>query len=113
MGQLSESDALPCEPEVFLQSATTTADQMSSLFSAGFDEKLLEAQKCASDGTNFQPSSENGKYLAKVLGPVLTQAVAELVIKRPADPIDFLSRFLFKYDEEKRKFQPDSAATEA
>lgn len=43
------------------------------------------------------PTSENGKFLAQTVGVPLTKAIAEAVIRRPADPIGFISDYLFDY----------------
>lgn len=36
-------------------------------------------------------------------GPALKQALAEIVEKRPADPVEYLANFLLKYSENKRQ----------
>ncbi|GMR43020.1 hypothetical protein PMAYCL1PPCAC_13215 [Pristionchus mayeri] len=46
------------------------------------------------------PSSENGIYLARTVAPVLTKALAEVLLRRPADPIGFISDWLHKYHAE-------------
>ena len=43
------------------------------------------------------PTSENGIYLARTVAPVLTKALAEVLLRRPADPIGFISEWLQKY----------------
>ncbi|GMT20603.1 hypothetical protein PFISCL1PPCAC_11900 [Pristionchus fissidentatus] len=47
-----------------------------------------------------QPTSENGIYLARTVAPVLTKALAEVLLRRPADPIGFISDWLHKYHAE-------------
>uniref|UniRef100_A0A0K0F5M1 ANK_REP_REGION domain-containing protein n=1 Tax=Strongyloides venezuelensis TaxID=75913 RepID=A0A0K0F5M1_STRVS len=46
------------------------------------------------------PTSDNGLYLARTVAPVLTKALAEVLLKRPADPINFISEWLIKYNDE-------------
>ncbi|UMM24050.1 hypothetical protein L5515_004469 [Caenorhabditis briggsae] len=43
------------------------------------------------------PTSENGVYLARTVAPVLTKALAEVLLRRPADPIGFIAEWLSKY----------------
>jgi hypothetical protein len=43
------------------------------------------------------PKTEDGLYCASVLGEALTIALAEIVDKRPWDPIEFLGHWLQKY----------------
>ncbi|XP_064648221.1 uncharacterized protein LOC135500600 [Lineus longissimus] len=43
------------------------------------------------------PKTEDGLYCASVLGEALTLALAEIVDKRPWDPIEFLGHWLQKY----------------
>uniref|UniRef100_A0A8R1HMB2 ANK_REP_REGION domain-containing protein n=1 Tax=Caenorhabditis japonica TaxID=281687 RepID=A0A8R1HMB2_CAEJA len=43
------------------------------------------------------PTSENGVYLARTVAPVLTKALAEVLLRRPADPIGFIAEWLTKY----------------
>jgi hypothetical protein len=35
-------------------------------------------------------------------GPALSKALAEIVEKRPSDPIEFLANYLYKYADNKR-----------
>ena len=44
------------------------------------------------------PTSDNGLYLARTVAPVLTKALAEVLLRRPADPIDFISEWLIHYN---------------
>lgn len=44
------------------------------------------------------PTSDNGLYLARTVAPVLTKALAEVLLRRPADPIDFISDWLLRYN---------------
>uniref|UniRef100_A0A0M3HW63 ANK_REP_REGION domain-containing protein n=1 Tax=Ascaris lumbricoides TaxID=6252 RepID=A0A0M3HW63_ASCLU len=46
------------------------------------------------------PTSDNGLYLARTVAPVLTKALAEVLLRRPADPIGFISDWLIRYHEE-------------
>jgi len=50
------------------------------------------------------PTSDNGLYLARTVAPVLTRALAEVLLRRPANPIGFISDWLVRYtDEEQAK----------
>ncbi|PIO71269.1 hypothetical protein TELCIR_06836 [Teladorsagia circumcincta] len=51
-------------------------------------------------GRTDMPTSENGIYLARTVAPVLTKALAEVLLRRPADPIGFISDYLQKYHGE-------------
>uniref|UniRef100_A0AC35TST0 ANK_REP_REGION domain-containing protein n=1 Tax=Rhabditophanes sp. KR3021 TaxID=114890 RepID=A0AC35TST0_9BILA len=46
------------------------------------------------------PTSDNGLYLARTVAPILTKALAEVLIRRPADPISFISEWLIKYNDD-------------
>uniref|UniRef100_A0AC34QFB3 Uncharacterized protein n=1 Tax=Panagrolaimus sp. JU765 TaxID=591449 RepID=A0AC34QFB3_9BILA len=46
------------------------------------------------------PTSENGLYLARTVAPVLTKALAEMLLRRPANPIGFISEWLVRYNDE-------------
>nr|CAD2171044.1 unnamed protein product [Meloidogyne enterolobii] len=50
------------------------------------------------------PTSDNGLYLARTVAPVLTKALAEVLLRRPANPIGFISDWLVKYTEETEQF---------
>ena len=45
------------------------------------------------------PTSVDGKYVAQHLGTALTLALAEIVEKRPWDPIEYLGQWLYKYQK--------------
>ncbi|KAL3089107.1 hypothetical protein niasHT_023571 [Heterodera trifolii] len=45
------------------------------------------------------PTSDNGLYLARTVAPVLTKALAEVLLRRPANPIGFVSEWLVRYIE--------------
>lgn len=49
------------------------------------------------------PTSANGRYLASAVGGPLTKALAEVLIKRPMDPIAFLSEWLLNYHKQAEK----------
>lgn len=46
-----------------------------------------------------EPSSVDAKYLAAVLGPLLTKVLAEVADKRPWDPIEFIAKWLHHHAE--------------
>lgn len=50
-------------------------------------EQLVQAKL---DGV----TSDSGLYLARTVAPVLTKALAEVLLRRPADPIEFISSWL-------------------
>lgn len=39
------------------------------------------------------------QYVKRTVGPALKQGLAEIVEKRPADPVEYLANFLLKYAE--------------
>jgi len=49
------------------------------------------------NGNPFMPASECGRFLMGAVGGPLTRALAELVVQRPADPVNFLSEYLLDY----------------
>lgn len=46
------------------------------------------------------PTSDNGLYLARTVAPVLTKALAEVLLRRPANPIGFISEWLVRYNDD-------------
>ncbi|KAH7727798.1 Protein F34D10.6 b [Aphelenchoides avenae] len=50
------------------------------------------------------PTSDNGLYLARTVAPVLTKALAEVLLRRPANPIGFISEWLLRYNGEDDHF---------
>lgn len=49
--------------------------------------------------TGTAPSTVDGKYVAQHLGTALTLALAEIAERRPKDPVEYLSMWLYKYRE--------------
>ncbi|CAG7729900.1 unnamed protein product [Allacma fusca] len=51
------------------------------------------------------------EYLKKTLGPVLVSALAEVCVKRPADPIEYLGHWLlrWRYNEELKRRDMENA----
>ncbi len=71
-----------------------SADEAEGAFSEALDSKLNSARL---DESRSVPSTENGLYLARTVGPVLTRALAEVVIKRPEDPLGYIAIWLYQY----------------
>ena len=50
------------------------------------------------------PSTFEAQYVASTVGPVLTKAMAEIVLKKPMDPVEYLANYLYKHvDNMKRR----------
>ncbi|GAB1597819.1 uncharacterized protein LOC115218250 [Argonauta hians] len=47
----------------------------------------------------------DSRYAVDVVGTPLTKAIAEIVMKQPLDPIDYLARWLYKYKENQIELQ--------
>ena len=43
------------------------------------------------------PATVDGRYIAQHMGTALTLALTEIAEKRPWDPIEYLSQWLYKY----------------
>ena len=67
------------------------------------DAKESRGMDIGLDDQRTLPRTENGLYLARTVGPVLTRALAEVVIQKPTDPIGFLSDWLHKLAAEQQK----------
>ena len=48
---------------------------------------------------NPPPTTVDGKYVAEHMGTALTLALAEIAERRPADPVEYLANWLYKYQE--------------
>lgn len=58
-------------------------------------EMKKEIEKSMEDRMiRYVPKTAAGRYLATTVGPVLAKALAEVVIKRPIDPIGYLAGIL-------------------
>uniref|UniRef100_A0A1I7SUJ5 ANK_REP_REGION domain-containing protein n=2 Tax=Bursaphelenchus xylophilus TaxID=6326 RepID=A0A1I7SUJ5_BURXY len=89
IGQLAET-----EPELDIDDLDDPMDDDMENMDRRKFEKLVE------DKMDI-PTSDNGLYLARTVAPVLTKALAEVLLRRPADPIDFISDWLLRYNEGK------------
>ncbi|CAJ0942117.1 unnamed protein product, partial [Mesorhabditis belari] len=92
-------------------------DSPASPDSASIDTEHVDSARVYEDEDEFDrhrfermvhtrvdlPTSENGIYLARTVAPVLTKALAEVLLRRPADPIGFISDWLLKYTNEMPK----------
>ncbi|CAD5114858.1 DgyrCDS3893 [Dimorphilus gyrociliatus] len=78
---------------------------------AKWNFKMKELDYKMRNGTEISDSdrlSADNAYLVRHLGDALSLAISDVVEKRPADPISFLSCCLRKYAEDKRKtFEED------
>lgn len=54
-----------------------------------------------------QPSTLEAQYVAQTVGPAISQGLAEIIQKRPADPVEYLANFLYKFSENKNQQQKD------
>lgn len=102
-----------------LDTPPSPVESAVSAYSSGLEserrEEALEAEDGADDAdrNRFErllqekldmPTSDNGLYLARTVAPVLTRALAEVLLRRPANPIGFISDWLVRYtDEEQAK----------
>lgn len=48
------------------------------------------------------PTTIEAQYVARTVGPALSKGLAEVVEKRPADPVEYLANFLHKFVENRR-----------
>lgn len=73
---------------------------------AKWNFKMKELDYKMRNGTEISDSgrlSADNAYLVRHLGDALSLAISDVVEKRPADPISFLSSCLRKYAEERRR----------
>ena len=43
------------------------------------------------------PSTFEAQYVASTVGPALAKAMAEVVLKKPIDPVEYLANYLYKH----------------
>ncbi|KAL8594107.1 hypothetical protein ACOMHN_000819 [Nucella lapillus] len=85
------------------KTSSSTVDENARLFQTGTPKAgavmpaaaPISRSECARAPP---PSSEDGKYIAQHLGQALTLALAEIVRKQPADPIEYLGHWLYHYN---------------
>lgn len=77
---------------------TTKQRRVASAKSCGSGHKIYVSQDTR-PRTGDKPTTLDGKYVAEHLGTALTLALAELAERRPKDPIEYLSMWLYKYKE--------------
>lgn len=53
------------------------------------------------------PSTLEAQYVASTVGTALSQGLAEIIQKRPADPVEYLANYLYKYNENKIQKQKE------
>jgi hypothetical protein len=44
-----------------------------------------------------QPTTMEAQYVAKTVGPAIAQGLAEIIQRKPNDPVEYLANFLYKY----------------
>jgi hypothetical protein len=49
------------------------------------------------------PSTSEAQYVANTVGPALTKAMAEILMKKPNDPVEYLANYLYKYADNIKK----------
>ena len=54
-----------------------------------------------------QPVTFEGQYVSKTVGPALTKGLAEIIEKRPADPVEYLANFLQKFVTNRKQQEID------
>ena len=79
-------------------SSTTQQPRVPSAKSARSGHRIYVSQD-SRPRTGAKPTTLDGKYVAEHLGTALTLALAELAERRPKDPIEYLSMWLYKYKE--------------
>ncbi len=49
------------------------------------------------------PVTYEGQYVAQTVGLALSKGLIEIIEKRPVDPVEYLSNFLYKFVENKNQ----------
>lgn len=53
------------------------------------------------------PTTIEAQYVARTVGPALSKGLAEIVEKRPVDPVEYLAHYLYKFVENRHEAQKD------
>lgn len=51
---------------------------------------------------NQHPTTLEAQYVSRTVGPALSKGLAEIIEKRPADPVEYLAHYLIKHVENKK-----------
>lgn len=75
----------------------------------GSDDRRLETVEMMENSNNNFPAiwSEEGKYLANVLGDALVKGLSLVSQQRPNDPVEYLANFLRKYKDGEEQEQEE------
>ena len=48
------------------------------------------------------PTTIEAQYVAQTVGPALAKGLAEVLEMRPADPVEYLAHYLYKYIDNRK-----------
>lgn len=54
-----------------------------------------------------QPTTMEAQYVSKTVGPAIAQGLAEIVQRKPVDPVEYLANFLYKFVENQEQQSQD------